>query len=161
MTLVTVFPVLQSLVQSMRRFSNIFTIVWLHDCSFLKLCVTALKEFSEGKPKAAKPWGRNPQGFAAKSLPQEFATVAQTIKSMRFSASRPDLSASKATSADWLYPLADWPNPLGIADIKLANKASRLANEASPLTDKVSLLANEACPHTATYHGVRSHMYPY
>ena len=29
------------------------------------------KEFSEGKPKAAKPRGRSPQEFAAKGLPKE------------------------------------------------------------------------------------------
>ena len=37
----------------------------------LRGSVRALKGFSEGKPKAAKPSGRSPQGFAAEGLPKE------------------------------------------------------------------------------------------
>ena len=49
-------------------------------------CNTALrgslrepKGFSEGKPEATKPRGRNPQGFAAKGLPAENPEGALTL----------------------------------------------------------------------------------
>ena len=81
----------------------------------LRGSVRAPEEFSEGRPKAAKPRGPRPQGFSANGFPrkilrepshcpaaqcwhqrnspegtvfstlsQEFSTVAQTIKTMRF-----------------------------------------------------------------------------
>ena len=50
----------------------------------LRGSVRAPKGCSEGKPKAAKPRGRSPQGFAVKGLPKGFSTVAQTTNFMRF-----------------------------------------------------------------------------
>ena len=40
-------------------------------CTLQRGSVRALEEFSEGQPKAAKPSGRSPQGFAAKGLTEE------------------------------------------------------------------------------------------
>ena len=37
----------------------------------LRESVRAPKIFSKGKPEAAKPWGRSPQGFAAECLLEE------------------------------------------------------------------------------------------
>ena len=37
----------------------------------LRGCVRAPERYYEGKPKAKKPRGRSPQGFAAKGLPEE------------------------------------------------------------------------------------------
>ena len=37
----------------------------------LRGCVRAPERFYEGKPKAKRPRGRSPQGFAAKGLPEE------------------------------------------------------------------------------------------
>ena len=37
----------------------------------LRGSVRAPEGFSEGKPEAAKSWGRSPQGFADKGLPEE------------------------------------------------------------------------------------------
>ena len=39
--------------------------------TMLRGSVRAPKIFSKGKPKAAKPWGRSPQGFAAECLLKE------------------------------------------------------------------------------------------
>ena len=45
----------------------------------LRGSVRAPKEFSEGKPEAAKPRRRSPQGFAAKGLPEENPEGALTL----------------------------------------------------------------------------------
>ena len=42
--------------------------------------VRAPKGFAEGKPEAAKPRGRSPQGFAAKGLPQLFNSAPRIFK---------------------------------------------------------------------------------
>ena len=45
----------------------------------LRGSVRALKVFSEGKPKAVKPRGRSPAGFAAEDLPEENPEGAITL----------------------------------------------------------------------------------
>ena len=45
----------------------------------LRGSVRASEGFSEGKPEAAKPRGRNPQGFAADGLPEEKPEGALTM----------------------------------------------------------------------------------
>ena len=45
----------------------------------LRGSVRAPEGFSEGKPEAAKPRGRSPQGFAAEGLPEENPEGALTL----------------------------------------------------------------------------------
>ena len=49
------------------------------DDTVLRGSVRAPEGFSEGKPKAAKPRGRSPQGFAVKGLPEENSEGALTL----------------------------------------------------------------------------------
>ena len=56
------------------------------DDTVLRGSVRAPKGFSKGKPEAAKPRGRSPQGFAAEGLPEENLEGALTLPQSKVSA---------------------------------------------------------------------------
>ena len=91
--------------------------------------VRAPKEFSEGKPEAAKPRGRSPQVFTAKGLPEKNPKGALTLPSSRESVTEAISRGDSFSTLPKAFQQLITPDLLNVSNItnSVGVKLSRLA----------------------------------